>query len=133
MSGTISTGLSQPKLFYDYTFSDGDLCSLLRLSEQETSAHAGLLTLKRIQSFIQYVAMKMHVNPSQAYVSLWSQEAVQRQVHCVISTCLDTASFITEPSPITSFTNQISDQGSAGTGLIGVGFAPFPDDVLLLA
>lgn len=107
-----------PNLNYDYTFSDGDLCFLFCLSEQEMSACAGLLTLKQIESFIQYVATKMHVNPSQAYTSLWSQGAVQRQVHCAISTCLDTALFITEPSHITSFTDQISDQGSAGTGLL---------------
>lgn len=75
----------------------------------------------------------MHVNPSQAYASLWSQGATQKQVHRVISMSLDTALFLTEPSPITSFTNQISDQRSAGMGLMGVGFAPFPADVLLLA
>lgn len=127
----ISRGPSQPKLSHDYTFSDGDLCSLFCLCEQEMSAHAGLLTQKHIQSFIQYVATNIHVNPSQAYASLWSWGALERQVHCVISKCLDTALFLTESSPITSFTERISDQGSAGTGLIGVGFAPFPADVLL--
>lgn len=111
----------------------GIWCSLFCLSEQEMSAYAGLLTRKRIHFFIQDVAMKIQVNPSQAYVSPWSQGAVQRQVHHVILPCLVTALLITEPSPINSFTNQISDQGSARTGLTGVGFEPLPADVLLLA
>lgn len=127
----ISRGLSQPNLGHDYTFSDRDLCSLFCLSEQEMSAHAGLLTLKCTQLFVQYVAMKMLVNPPEAYSSSSGAKQPCSTGSLCISACLDTAVFSAEPSLTTCFTNQVSDQGSAGTGHIKVGFAPFPADVLL--